>query len=272
MRIVFLYWFTLKRKDKRENYGDLLSKYIVKKISKGFVIKVKHPSFRIYKNIIKNYMSIGSIITSANINTVVWGSGIIKKNEFIRNATFLAVRGPLTRKRILEFGYNAPTIYGDPGILLPLFYENKITIKKYKIGIIPHYVDYEDIHQFYKNDNRIKVIDLITLNIEFTTDEILECEFIITSSLHGLIIAHAYRIPAIWIIFSNKLSGDNVKFYDYFESVDIIYNREFTFKVKNPDYDKIINLFKNNDSILMPNEKIFNYRRDMLLKVCPFTK
>jgi len=44
---------------------------------------------------------------------------------------------------------------------------------------------------------------------------------VISSSLHGLIIAHAYNIPAIWVRLGNRLYGDNIKFRDYLLSVGI---------------------------------------------------
>ena len=56
----------------------------------------------------------------------------------------LSVRGPLTRKRLLELDYECPETYGDSGMILPYFYYPEIK-KKYKLGIIPHYIDGENI-------------------------------------------------------------------------------------------------------------------------------
>lgn len=269
MRIIFLYRCSLERKDGKDNYGDLLSKYIVKKISKSIVFKVKYPSSRFYNFWIKNYSVIGSIITSASRNTIVWGSGIIKKNENIRNAKFLAVRGPFTRKRIMELNYECPEVYGDPAILLPFFFDKK-TEKKFEVGIIPHYVDFDEVNEFYKNDSRIKVIDLLTNDVEATTLEILECEQIISSSLHGIIVSQAYEIPAIWVKFSDKLSGDNIKFYDYFESLDIQYKNEFVYNVNDLDYVEIKKILMSEKEILLPEKEVVSLRRKELLDSCPF--
>jgi hypothetical protein len=43
----------------------------------------------------------------------------------------------------------------------------------------------------------------------------------VSSSLHGIILAHAYGIPVAWTEFSTGLKGDGVKFLDHYASVGI---------------------------------------------------
>jgi hypothetical protein len=44
---------------------------------------------------------------------------------------------------------------------------------------------------------------------------------ILSSSLHGLIIANAFGRPAGWVRLSEALFGDDVKFQDYYASVGL---------------------------------------------------
>src|SRR5699024_2844099 len=46
----------------------------------------------------------------------------------------------------------------------------------------------------------VRVIDLETDSIEDTLDAITSCEVIVSTSLHGLILADAYGIPNAWLI------------------------------------------------------------------------
>lgn len=218
-KVKLFYWSSkvFEKKDK-ENYGDLLSPYIVAQVSNNEVEFYNAPASR-KKFFKKDYlMAIGSILQYATSRATVWGSGIISKNNTPGKACYCAVRGPLSRKRIQELGHTCPEVYGDPALLLPEFYHPTIA-KTEDIGIVPHYVDYKKVQKDYGKE--IKVIDLMTDNWQVTTDQILSCKAIISSSLHGVIVAHAYGIPAIWVQFSNKLSGDNVKYADYFLSVGI---------------------------------------------------
>jgi len=50
-------------------------------------------------------------------------------------------------------------------------------------------------------------------------DAINTCRYVASSSLHGLIVANAYGIPAVWTTFADTLAGDDTKFFDYYESV-----------------------------------------------------
>ncbi len=205
------------REPKPGNYGDILTPYLIKKIT-GDAPQYVNKEFSIYE---KNLLAVGSTIGFANKNVIVWGTGIMSAGvNPDPNADYRAVRGPITRNKILECGGSCPSIYGDPGLLMPLFY-NPVISPHYRIGIIPHYVDYENVKSDYIGMSDIKIINLINGNIEQVIDEILDCELIVSSSLHGIITAHAYGIPATWVNFSNKILGDGIKYLDYFKSVNI---------------------------------------------------
>lgn len=203
------------------NFGDILTPYFITKITEKRP-KYVNRDFSVYD---MNLLAVGSIVKMATANTVVWGSGVISSKDVISSkADFRAVRGPITRKMVLEQGGSCPEIYGDPALLLPRFYSPN-SKKKYKIGIIPHYVDYDLVTDWYADVPDIKIINLLTDNIEKTIDEIYECENVVSSSLHGIITAHAYGLKAVWVEFSDKLFGDGIKFRDYFASVSIEMDR-----------------------------------------------
>lgn len=66
-----------------------------------------------------------------------------------------------------------------------------------KVGIVPHFVDYAFFFDNYAD--KYNIIDVRTNDVEGVIDQINESEYILSSSLHGIIIAHAYGIPALWI-------------------------------------------------------------------------
>lgn len=207
-----------------QNWGDDVNYYLISMISNKKVLFV--PDSRLsYFLPMKSYLGIGSIITFFSLRKVIiWGSGIINPNETKKikgvPCKILAVRGPKTREELIKHNINCPEVYGDPALLFPLLYKPN-EVKKYKLGIIPHTTD--------KNNNNIKrlLCDDRTLFIDVTNssnwrgfiNSINQCEFIISSSLHGLIIAEAYGIPSKWVLFSDKTDGWNFKFEDFYESI-----------------------------------------------------
>ena len=56
---------------------------------------------------------------------------------------------------------------------------------------------------------------------ESGVERVARCRAVVSSSLHGLITAHAYGIPAVPVSFGDRLYGDNVKFLDYALSVGV---------------------------------------------------
>ena len=44
----------------------------------------------------------------------------------------------------------------------------------------------------------------------------MECEAIVSSSLHGLVIAESFGIRSTWMKLSENLAGGEFKFHDYF--------------------------------------------------------
>ena len=266
--IKLYYWTQINKK--KQNFGDLLSKYIVENISLSKV-QLIDPSSKKYKLLFKHYFAIGSILCRANKNSIVWGSGIIKKDEDIKKAKFLAVRGPKTRKRLIELGYNVPKVYGDPGILTSIFYHkeaDKDSYKKYEFGIIPHYVDFDKINNKLKDIPEILVINLMTSNVEDVLDKILSCRKIISTSLHGVIVAQSFEIPAIWLKYGDSLAGDDIKFYDYYESIGINYpdSKYFDFESIN----SISKIFEAYFKYSLPNNKTVKNTQINLVKNCPF--
>lgn len=264
--IPLFYWSERKLLYKeKENYGDLISIYLVEKIS-GREVTWVHPKKQPwYKWNKTNFVTIGSIIHHSTKDSIVWGSGIIDKQQPIAKADFRAVRGPQTRKFLLGLDYECPKVYGDPALLLPKFYNPEIE-KKYKLGVIPHYHDFLIAKELFNNDPDILVVDLMTLDVEEVTRQIMSCKKTISSSLHGIIVSQAYNIPSVWVKFSNKLFGDGVKYLDYFESIAIKpYDPIFLTSERKVDPYTLFGLFSSLPSI----EKIKDVQNG-LMEVCPF--
>ena len=164
-------------------------------------------------------VSTGSVIRLCGNKALVYGSGIRDKHQQTHQSSVRLVRGPLTRQRFLDNNYPCPPIYGDPGLLLPRFYEPQQSKRRYSIGIIPHFTEYEDIVEKYKDDDSVLVINMASGDLEGVIDQITSCDRTVSSSLHGLVISHAYGIPTRQIEYSDRINGDGTKFLDYYGGI-----------------------------------------------------
>lgn len=203
----------------QHNFGDELSRAVVETIS-GFTVREARDDKT------PRLFAVGSILERARDGDIAWGAGIHPAfyDRFWKPATFgwkrrllfrvapydfkaLAVRGPLTRDALLFRGNECPEIYGDPAILLPTFYPKAHNPIK-KIGVVPHYSDKK-----WFSTRGIEFID-VAQPWQRVVDQIVECESIIATSLHGIIVAEAYGVPAIWC----RMFGSEgmMKYADYY--------------------------------------------------------
>ena len=268
--LINAYVFYENGKVKHENWGDDINYYFLSEICKRPIGMFNQFSLAFRFNL-KNYLVIGSTIDMlCRENTEVWGAGIIDGTKTLKCKTnkVYAVRGPLTRKVLLEQGVDCPEIYGDPALLVSKYYQPEVK-QKYKYGFIAHVSNLDKVEHLLLDDMPIKdredtlIIDLSKYD-KWTDipDQICSCESIISSSLHGLIMAEAYNIPNVWIEFGKPLIGGHFKFHDFFTSVGR--DREEPVFVK----DNKIEMKKINENL--KEWQAGHLDLAPLLKACPF--
>jgi pyruvyltransferase len=213
VKCVNLWW---SKSPKPGNFGDCLSPLILNAL--GYRIK----PVNIYSP--EKFIAIGSTAKYIQKRDTVWGTGIMNSADIPeKNARYLAVRGPLTGDKV------QCAVYGDPGLLCSyLWPRGAQDTSMNKIALVPHYVDYQAASEI--GMDKINVLNSNPLDV---ISALIKYQGVISSSLHGIIVAHSYGIPAGWWQPSNKLDGDGSKFYDYALSVGIQLQPETSYtKVK----------------------------------------
>jgi len=193
------------------NFGDLLTPCILRNFG---MIPISDP-------INFNVVCVGSVLEliDSDFKGYIIGSGLLfEKRKIFTNANILALRGKLTQQMI-----KAPTniILGDPGLLVDQLI-NKSKKKNFEIGLVPHYVDKFDNRLLRLSERfpgQVKIIDVQREPISVLRD-IERCNYILSSSLHGLVSADSLGIPNGWIELSDKVWGSGFKFYDYASALD----------------------------------------------------
>lgn len=199
-----------KKKQDPQNVGDLLSLVVF-----NYMLRYKHLTKWSFST--KRLALIGSIIQFIGAKTTVFGSGFLNEcgvEVFSRKKPELkiyAVRGPLTRCALVQLGYDVPEVYGDPAILMPLIYTPPKNIRKsLKYIVIPHY------SKLGKYEDCRNVLSTLTNDWKSFIDTICSSCFVISSSLHGIILAEAYGVPAIFL--DDTESDSFFKYRDYYYS------------------------------------------------------
>lgn len=240
------------------NAGDYFSEWIIKKL--GFDPVFSEDS---------ELAITGSILAwRPYTHTKIWGLGFqnaTERNNKLPLMNVCAVRGKLSADII---GLH-DCVTGDPGILASRFYKPKTNKKKYKFGIIPHYVDYDWVCSL--NLENVKIINILTLEFEKLFDEINECEFIFSSSLHGIIFSHSFGIPAFHFKHNELCSKNSFKFLDYYSNFNLKYLTKDIRTKEDFDFTEMEILYKNRNLFVPSADEITKNQND-LLTVFPFRK
>ncbi len=203
-----LTWFTYKT-----NFGDLMSPWLLEKMTGRKAVRADTTR--------PHYVMIGSIINKGTPHSIFWGTGTYgteAKREVDAEARYTAVRGPLTRSKLgaaMAFGIDVPAVYGDPALLAPLYFHPTVKVT-HEYGVVVRWKERAWAKATYGPG--VKLIDFARGDIEEVIREMLSCRRILSSSLHGLIVADAYGIPNAWLA-SGTPRGGEFKFHDYFASV-----------------------------------------------------
>ena len=153
-------------------------------------------------------------------------------SEFILTAT----RGPLSESLLAGPDGERPGVFGDPVWLLPRFYRPQVE-KRWKLGVILHLSELADRSYEARprpGMDRFKIpkaladdVHLITTCTPIDTaflgtkiDEILACERIVSTSLHGMVVAESYGIPCLYFSPQGAEPGPALRSLDVENGVD----------------------------------------------------
>lgn len=168
--------------------------------------------------------AIGSILHRCppSYDGIILGSGYIGDHVLthrrLKHAKVLAVRGPKSAK--FEELHGVVT-YGDLGILAARVFVDEPVLSAPsevagRVAVVPHYADFskESLAWFKSRPDYYDVID-VRQSPKDVVSRIRNSRAVVSSSLHGLIIADSYNLPAAWVKFGDDVCGGDFKFDDY---------------------------------------------------------
>lgn len=177
------YWW-----NEHPNFGDRLAPYI---LSRFAGIQSQWAPLDEADNVVT-----GSVLhhIGPNWSGTVLGAGLLRADLPIklRDARVLALRGPMTLKympHLVKLG-----AMGDPGLLADELVE--VETRTWDVGILPHWSDTElaSRKEFYNPKWTTRVISP-GLHPLAVVRSIGQCRKLVTSSLHGVIVADGFGIP-----------------------------------------------------------------------------
>jgi pyruvyltransferase len=194
------------------NFGDLLGPLIVREILERSGLRFDGAGQG------RRLLAVGSILHFAQPGDVVWGTGVNgKKVDLERGYAGLdvrAVRGPITADFLRGHGVYVPDVYGDPGLLVgSLWTRDELRGDRpvVPVSVVPNFHDFRA--SAADPAGRVQVISP-QLPVREVLARIAASEYVVGSSLHGVIVAESLGIPARFV--RSGVEPD-IKYRDYYE-------------------------------------------------------
>jgi pyruvyltransferase len=212
---------------KTGGWGDTINPLLIQLLSNA---KPREIDVKEYKSLSshrrslnKFYLMVGSTLQHADQQLIVWGAGFSAADLSFKETPKLicAVRGPLSRDRVISLGVECPHLWGDPLLLISKFYSPQSS-PDYRLGIISHIADYpkSTLRRLIQNEE-VLFIDTLKLSVKEVAGLICRCKKVVSTSLHGLVLADAYQVASAWIKNSKRSTAQDFKFHDYFASLGL---------------------------------------------------
>ncbi|MBY6414500.1 polysaccharide pyruvyl transferase family protein [Rhodococcus sp. BP-252] len=213
------WWRQLKVTGIRPNFGDELTPGLVDALFS------KKCSWRRPKN--SDMTGAGSTLEMVQLMNApdtlkIWGSGFMLKDGLdgrifdFPSFDFYAVRGYLSLERVKS---DREVAVGDPGLLASRVYPRSTSVAG-RVGLVYHWMHKTDpVVLALARDKKITLIDPSRKPAKVIAD-ITSCDFVMSTSLHGLIVADSYGIPNAWIELDREIGGAGYKFEDYYSVFD----------------------------------------------------
>lgn len=197
------------------NFGDELSRTIVNLMlaRRGATLFDNAPAHR-------QMLAVGSVLHMARDNAVIWGTGLHGAMSFREHhysaLDVRAVRGPITRRFLRDRGHDVPEIYGDPALLLPMLTQGRFApTSEFEVGLVPNLHDTKFVKAsgMLQQFPHMRLIDPLR-SWEVVVADILRHKRILASSLHGLVVAETFGIPAVYVRLTEH--EPLLKYQDYY--------------------------------------------------------
>ena len=178
------------------------------------------------------FFSLGSVFHKVRSGDYIWGTGINPtwQSQYPKPLTIYAVRGKLTEELVQNrLKYTKPLALGDPGFAIPTLFPELLTMRKAsrtkskgnRFCFVPHAHDTTSAKA--QLDKSIRIITVYQRWRPVVETLAKECDYVASTSLHGIIESDALGIPTLWFQWFNSTvshTEGQFKYLDYFSTVN----------------------------------------------------